>query len=156
MSDLNDMIDSALDAARPDRYHPGDADWFAAIIDIVAAEIPDDDARRKVARDIVVRREAEATKRTNKVLREIVATSQLPLDWMDLQRWPLGVGEERVALGACMADDFREFANIERRRAANEFATRNESCEGAVFMADLIEDKGVTFAADLPTPAVES
>lgn len=149
MTDLNDRIDQALDAGRPDRYQPGDEGWLDPIIDAIAADIPDAEARRRVARDIVVRREAEATKRTNRVLREVVATGQLPLDWMDIQRWPLGVGEFRVALGACMADDFRDFANIERRRAANEFATRNESCEGAIFLADLIDDKGVVFASDL-------
>lgn len=149
MTDLNETIDDRLNLARPDRYEPGDESWLQSIIDDIANEIPSYDARQRVARDIVIRREAEATKRTNRVLRDVIRSGQLPFDWFDIRRWPLGVGDQRVALGACTSDDFREFANIERRRAANDFATRNESCEGAEFLAELIDDKGVTFADEL-------
>lgn len=152
LEQINDM----LDLCRPDRYEQGEYGWLDPVIADIAALIPPADAQLRAARDIVVRKEGDATKRTNRLLREVVSTGQVPLDWMDLLSSPLAVGDERVALRACTPDDFRRFAAKERRAAANEFASRNDSCEGALFLADLIEDKGLTFAADIPTPAVES
>lgn len=149
MSEINDTIDARLDEARPNRYRPEQDEWLTAIIDDVAVTISIEEAQKRVARDLVVRREAEATKRTNRVLRDIFKTGNLPLDWLDMQRCPLSINGERVALGACTPDDFREFANIERRRAAKEHATRNESCDGARFLADMIEKNGARRASDL-------
>lgn len=153
MTGLNDTIDARLAELRPDRYQPGDADWLDPIVHEIAGQIPADDARLRVARDVVTRREAEAMKRTNRVLRHIVQTGQFPIDWLDMQRWPLGCGEWRVTLGACMALDLREFAHVERRRAAADFAARNESCQGAERLAQMIDDGDVLFVADLTAPA---
>lgn len=146
----NELIDERLDALRPDRYQPGEgADWLAPIIEEVASTYTADEARIRIAADVVMQRETVAMKRTNRVLRDMLKSGQFPIDWMDIHRWPLGCGEWRVALGSCRTVDLREFATVERRRAAKDFATRNESCEGAEWLADLVADKGLLVVDDL-------
>lgn len=89
------------------------------------------------------------TKSANKLLREIHATQQFPLDWMDAQCLPIAVGKERVALRAVTSADLRQFANDERRTAANDFSTRNATCEAAEWIADLMDSNGYRFGADI-------
>lgn len=145
-----EQITTLLDRIRPDRYDPADHTWQAPVIAAVAGDITIEEARQIAAGRLVSNAEATATRRTNKLLRQIIETGALPLDWMDCLSWPLAIDDnERVALRAANADDLRRFANRERRAAANDFAARNESCEGALRLADLMAECGATVAADV-------
>lgn len=151
-------IDQLLRDRRPDRYHPnveGDTEWLDNIAEEVAPLIPDAKVREVFARKLVGQREGQATRSTNAFIREIEKSGQPPLDWFDYANDPISVitrefsggrevvTEERVALRATTSRDFRLFAIEERRRAANEFATRNSTCEAAEWIADQIDLAGV-------------
>lgn len=147
---VRDQIPTLLDHHRPDRYDPTDKSWQEPVVDMVASEIDELEARQLAAERIVSLAEAAATRRTNKLLREISQEGAYPLDWLTAHAWPLAVGEsERVALRAATAADYRRFAQRERRAAANDFAARNDACEGAEKMADLLDEHSVGCTADL-------
>ena len=149
MEDLNVYIDRRLNDLRPDRYDPTVHDWQEPIVNEIAALIPPG-AAQQIAADAKVRaREAQATRAVSSLLREIGRTGAAPLGWMDLERRPLALEKERIALGEATPADFREWARIERRRAATDFTTRNESCEGAETIADLIDNVGGRTIHDL-------
>lgn len=152
-----EMIPELLDRHRPDRYDPNDHSWQDPVIYLVAAEITSTEARQIAAARLVSTAEATATRRTNQMLREVLASGEWPLAWMDALSWPLAVDDhERVALRAATVDDFERFANRERRAAANDFASRNASCEGALHIADLMRENGSRVAADLIPEQVAS
>lgn len=152
-----EMIPALLDAARPDRYDPTDKTWMSPVVDMVADCILIEEARSIAAVRLVSVAEATATKGTNRLLREIAETGAWPLDWFDAMRWPLAVeAGERVALRAASAEDFRKFAARERRAASLDFTSRNESCEGALFVADAMEAQRVERAFDLQLPDGEA
>lgn len=139
-----------LDGYRPDRYDPEDKTWMEPVIDKVAAEIDAYEARRQAASQRVSNSEGLATRRTNQMIREAFTTGEWPLGWMDALSWPLAVnGHLRVRLGAASADDLAEFAVVERRNAAHDFAVRNETCEAAEAFAERIKSEGVTLLREL-------
>ncbi len=138
-----EQLQTLLDLHRPDRYDPTDRSWQAPIVDLVAEELTAAEARAIAADRIVSRAEAEATKRTNRLLREIASSGEWPLGWLDALSWPLAVHDgERVALRAATPDDLANFANRERRSAANDFAQRNLTCEGALLLAERMTAQG--------------
>lgn len=149
MNELNAAIDKLLADRRPDRYEEGSSEWLDDIAAEVAWLIPEDDARYRAARLTVGRREGEKTKSANKLLREIHATQQWPLDWMDCLTLPIAVGKERVALRAVTSADLRQFANDERRIAASDFSVRNATCEAAEWLADQMDANGYRFGGDI-------
>lgn len=150
MSDWNNRIDQLLAERRPDSYEvDGGDEWLDDIAEEIADDIPEAEARSRLARTEVRRREKTKLQQTNKLLREIHKTGQLPLDWLDVLNNPLGVGKIRVALRAAAPRHFREFANEERRRAASDFVTRNESCEAAAWLADQMDAQGYNFGKDI-------
>jgi hypothetical protein len=145
-----DRIREMLDKVRPDRYDPADHAWHDTVNKVIAAELTDEDARAIAARRLVRQVEGDSTKATNRLLREIHDTGQLPIGWLDAAAWPLAVSDhERVALRAASVDDLEAFAARERRAAANDFATRNDSCEGALSLAALMSSKGCKVVSDL-------
>lgn len=147
---VRDMLPTLLDQHRPDRYDPTDKAWQAPVVEALAAEIPVVEARRLAAERIVSTTEATATKRTNRMMREIFETGQWPADWLDSLDWPLAVGEhERVAVRAATPTDLRRFAERERRAAANDFASRNAACEGALAVVERLEGAGVETVGEL-------
>lgn len=122
MSDeMNQRIDAALNASRPDRYEPGDS-WINDVIADIAGEINMFEARQIAAEVIVRRREAEATKRVNRLLKQVGGPGgqyALPFDWYAYISEPVafertdargGMRRIRVALRAMTADDWRNFA----------------------------------------------
>lgn len=149
MTDRNALIDLRLNECRPDRYDEATDGWLDDIAAEVADMIADDDARFLHARSLVRRREGEKTKSANKLLRQIFEDKQFPLDWMDMANLPIAVDKERVALRAVTSADLRQFANDERRAAANDFSTRNTTCEAAEWIADLMDSNGYRFGADI-------
>lgn len=145
-----EMIPALLDAARPDRYDPSDKSWQAGVIERVAFEIPTAEARQFLAERLVSSAEASATRRTNKLLREIGETGSWPLDWLETMAWPLALDDsQRVALRAAHPDDFATFASRERRDAARDFTSRNAACEGAEFVAEYMLANGFLVASDI-------
>lgn len=145
-----EQIVTLLDRIRPDRYDPADHSWQVPVVDLVAADITIEEARQIAAARLVSNAEATATRRTNKLLREIAEGGTLPIDWLDSLDWPLAIDDnERVALRAATVEDLRKFAARERRAASLDFTARNQSCEGALALADLIEDSGAIVASGL-------
>jgi hypothetical protein len=152
-----ETIPELLDQHRPDRYDPTDHDWQAPVVALVAAELTVAEARQIAAGKLVSTAEATATRRTNRLLREVEASGTRPLDWMDAMDWPLAVSDsERVALRAATDDDLDKFAIRERRAAANDFAARNSSCEGAIALAEAMRDQDVEFVSKLEFPEVDA
>lgn len=164
---LNEEIDRLLCELRPDRYvvkgdnpelepeEVADNAWLDDVADRVKPLVSEQDVRLLYARTEVGKREGRATKRANELLRRLGRDGQLFLGWMDYADYPLAVVtrithpgeepkriEERVALRAVTSDDLRKFATEERRRAADEFATRNETCAAAEWLADEIDRTG--------------
>ena len=132
-----DKIREMLDQVRPDRYETSDRGWQSSVVDFVADNMSASDAKTIAAVKIVGTAESVATRRTNKMLREIAEGGEKPLGWLDAMRWPLATDDNRrVALGAATSADLELFANRERRAAANEFASRNLACEGALKLAE--------------------
>lgn len=145
-----EMIPALLDRCRPDRYDPADKTWQVPVIERVACEISMAEARQIAAGKLVSVAEATATKRTNRLLREIADCGSWPLDWFEAMAWPLALDEnERVSLRAAGSDDFTRFANRERRAASLDFTSRNATCEGALFIADYMAEHGIEVAADI-------
>lgn len=148
-----DRISELLDQYRPDRYDPADKSWQEPVRQMVAAEMDINEALAIAAARLVSTADATATKQTNKMLREIAETGEWPLDWMCCLAWPLAIDEnERVAIRAATSDDFRRFANRERRAASLDFVSRNQSCEGALEVAGRMEAQQVRFGRQLSRP----
>lgn len=150
MTNYHAEIDQLLNERRPDRYEvDGGDEW----LDMIAAEIegliPEAEARAIAARQFVRRRETEKLKAANRIIREIGITRQLPMDWLDTVHLPMSVGKERVSLRAAVPDDFRRFATEERRRAASDFTSRNQTCEAAEFIADHMDSIGARSGREL-------
>lgn len=145
-----EQIQSLLDAHRPDRYDPADHDWRRPVVGLIAAEITVEEAKLVAAERLVSNAEATATKRTNRMLREIADSGNWPLDWLGAMDWPLAVDDNlRVALRAATVDDLKHFAERERRAAANDFAARNAACEGALAVAEAMGQQGVLVASEV-------
>ncbi len=144
MTDLAGRIDELLAERRPDRYQTvsGD-DWLDQIAAEVKSMVPAAQAQYRSARMIVGQREGIKTRRTNKLLRDIFKSGELPLDWLQTLTLPLAVGKERVAIRACTPDDFERFAVEERRSAARDFSVRHETCEAAEWIAKQMVAAGI-------------
>lgn len=147
---LSSRIDELLAERRPDRYEVNGGDeWLDHIADEVAHLIPAGEAQFRTARQTVQNREAGKIQKTNKLLRDIYVSGQMPLDWLDTLSLPVAVGKERVALRAMTPKDFRHFASDERRAAASDFTTRNQTCEAAEWIADQMDGGGFAYGRDL-------
>lgn len=144
------QIDKLLAEMRPDRYvKDGGDEWLDEVSDAVASLIPDAEAREIAASQAVRRREGALTKSTNRLLREIYEAGQPPLDWLETLHLPLATGKERVALRAVTENDFLVFARDERRAAANDFASRNETCQAAEWLAVQMKSQGATYFREM-------
>lgn len=167
MTDLRALINERLDAIRPDRYTIGgiteDGESETAFITAVAADIesliPEAEAKKRLAQTLVNAEESKATRRANDFFKEYVRTGQPPMFWVEDGSWPVSITSdhpdnktkritERVTLRALTADDALAFAHEERRRAAKDFASRNESCEGAEMAAEATKAAGKTLIWD--------
>lgn len=150
MTDLNEWIKTLLAQQRPDRYEPGINDeWLDRVADQVAAKIDPAQAVRREASLVVHNLEGQATQSTNRLLRDIYNGKTLRLDWSESFHTPLAVGKSRVALRACTPEDFETFANTERRDAATEFATRNQTCEAAEWLREMMINRGWHFGREI-------
>jgi hypothetical protein len=145
------------------------SEWLDVIAHDIEAELTSGELRHELLSNIrrqVGTREGNALRTVNDLLRKYDRTGQWPLFPIDepamnghLLNLPLGVVSrsqhprervkvlsEHVAFRAVTSDDLRKFAQEERRRAANDFTSRNQSCAGAETLADKMDDAGaVTF-----------
>lgn len=150
MTELVGRVDELLAERRPDRYETVSGDeWLDQIAAEVQDLVPIAQAQYRSARMVVGQREGNKTRRTNKLLREIYRSGQLPLDWLQTLNLPLAVGKERVAIRACVPKDFESFAVEERRTAARDFTVRHETCEAAEWIATQMVAAGISYGRQL-------
>lgn len=150
----NAEIDALLDRARPDRYDVDDHAWRDPVVAAIATRIPPRQAAQVAAERLVADREGRATRSANELLRRVGKERQWPLPDMadDLADRPISVGSERVCLRAATSLDLRTWAIDERRDAAQEFAARSMACDGAEWLADEMDAKGLGQFADAYAP----
>lgn len=163
---------AVMDEERPDRYVVQDTtedaledveadsegvEWMDRAAERVADLVPESQLRRtRIARQKIGRIETANLRRGNKHLRDLAETGQLSLECIPELSYPISVTHrvveqgkrprvrvERVRLGAAMSTDLRLFAQHELRQAAEDFATRQRTCEAAVWLADELDSKGL-------------
>lgn len=137
-------IDLILMADRPDRYERIDASWMDNAIDARRQQLSADEARTRAAMADVKAREKVHVRNGNRMLRHYSDAGVRPLDWMELARLPITIGNWRVCLEDCTADDFRQFDHDERPRAESDYEARIAACDGALGLAELIEKSGAS------------
>lgn len=162
---VNAQIDEMLRLHRPDRYTTNDEDdaaWLDEVAEDVEGLIPEAEVRSRFARTLVRQREGQATRWANQELRKIWSSldgdGQLPMEfWVKNVSAPIAIVQkvifpgkkpevlrQRVALRAATPEDLRMFAAEERRRAAQDFAAREAACSGAEWVADEMEQAGLS------------
>ena len=160
---LTHQIDTWLAEERPERYGADDKDWMDPVIDKAAVEITQytsvTEAVRELARRRVHQREGQATRRTNRVLRDIGQTGQLPLGWgeggqwkeflFDILRLPISVARERIRFGAATGEDWMAWELESARESDKRSAAEAASRDGARLLRDLMSAQGVRATEDL-------
>ena len=160
---LSHQIDTWLNEARPERYSADEKDWIDPVIDKAAEDIHQyksvADAVRELARRRVYVREAQATRRANRILRDIGKTGQLPLGWgedpdwktflFDIIRAPISVARQRIRLGAATDEDWKEWELESARESDKRAIAESASREGARLLRDLMRTQGVRTTEDL-------
>lgn len=146
LSTFKAHVDVRLRQHRPDRYEPG-ADWLESLAADLADEVPIAEARRYAAREVVLAREREATKKVNRFLLRMEGT--LPLGWFGYADEPVAfeVMENdpetgtpvsrrvRVALRAMRPEDWHRFATEGRIAAQHRFDAEMRVYETADLIA---------------------
>jgi len=117
------QIDRRLDEIRPGRIGASDRAWRERVYGWARNHIPDETTIvKRFAEAEVDRREAQATKRANKVLRAWLH-GQAPLSWEILGPLPIRVGNVRVRLDHATPEDVDDAA---RELARQGLATYQE------------------------------
>lgn len=158
--ELNQLIDEALNAARPDRYFTRDRSWMDGVVEMVAEELERrprelaDDARKRVHQ-----RDGVATQSANRVLRNIAQAGTLLPGWGLGESWeriradylslPLSIGGERVRLGAASPDDLGLWRQVRERDAEKRMDAERETWEGADLLIKWVREQGVQRVEDL-------
>lgn len=160
---VSHLIDGWLSHARPERYDAGDKDWMDSVVKQARREMLrvrtaeqalDDAAQRRV-----YQRESLATRRTNKILRDIDDTGQLPLGWGDGDAWrvmlfdilhmPLSIARNRVRFGAASAADLVSWELESAREQDKRNKAEASSRSGARFLAEMATRQNVRRVEDL-------
>lgn len=149
---INRRIDGELRTSRPDRYEPGDK-FLDEVIERIADEVPATIACQMLARDLVGRREGEATRRVNRFLKGLAGAGAngqyaLPVDWSVYVDEPVAIsvpqvedGEttgyrrERVTLRAVKTQDWLNFARAGRADAQHRFDAEMSMYDAAEWCA---------------------
>ena len=108
----NRWIIEQLNRHRPDREaQKGDREWQEPIIDELVDRINEEppDQQDIEIRDLFRRQirqvDGSQQRRANKYIKKAVVEGQPPLGWFELERMPVAVGEERVAVGSLSIGD---------------------------------------------------
>lgn len=142
MLELRHEVEALLGLDRPDRYEAGDTGWMDRAMDYAASRVPASTARAVYAETFVKGVESNQLRASNKLLREVFRSKEFPFDWIEQFRTPVSVGKDRVTLAAATPRDLDAFATEERRRAARDFTSRNETCEAAEWLAEQMQAQG--------------
>lgn len=158
--ELNEIIDDALNAARPDRYFTRDRSWMDGVIQLAAEELerrPSEAA--DAARKLVHGREGQATQSANRVLRKIAQEGTLLPGWGVGETWeriradylslPLSIGGERVRLGAASPNDLKLWRQVRERDSEKRMGAEHETWKGADLLIEWVEQQGVQRVEDL-------
>lgn len=137
-----------LNKSRPDKTKNDDHTWWEPIILRYRDSIPIEDAQDEVMRRRIAALERKATRRTNKLMREINETGQYPLHLMDAENWPLSVGDERVALRAVTEWDLAISEREERESTTADFASRMSGVGGRAKLRNMLIESGSSNVAD--------
>lgn len=155
---FNEHADRWLREHRPDRYDPSNAEWLDTGAEALGTLLPEAEVRAVAARELIGRRETQATRRANKIIREYADDSQMQMQhWWDTENEPLAIKRtisddegtqhtinERVTLRAVTSNDLRAFAHNERERAEKDHKVRLRTCDGAELLASDLERSGQT------------
>jgi hypothetical protein len=130
-------IDERLNEARPARSGPKDRNWMeeAGVLGWARNHLPYEQyAVRNFAEAIVIKREALANRRANRLVRRY-ALGQAPLFWGDLGPLPFTIDEERlrVRFDAATPSDFDNHAAHIRESATSRL-------EAELLVAAALED----------------
>lgn len=145
--DLNPIVDGLLRSSRPDRYEPG-ADWLDEVASKIENKIPEFEAKRLAARQIVGQREGRATRAVNKFLKSLLTNGggfALTSAWAPYADEPVafieGSGDSdkghriRVAFRAMTASDWKQFALHGRVEAQHRFDAEMAMYDAADWLA---------------------
>ena len=142
-------IRQLLDQHRPERYESTDKSWMEPVVEIVAQSLSAQEARFIAADHKVHSEEATATRPVKRILRDF-ANGVARLEWLDVMHWPVAIdGKTRVQVGKMTADDWRAWANQERRQAMDDMAARHAACEGAERVAEMMLASGAATTGDI-------
>ena len=164
--DLNELIDLWLSDDRPDRYQASEKEWMDVVVERATKALqgrPDKDGViQDIARRRVYQREGQATRRANKVLRDIGDTGQLPLGWDDEELWremlyeklrlPLSIEQQRVRLGAASPADLESWKTTNKREEEKRNAAQEAARQGADLLARWVREQHVLRVEDLRAP----
>lgn len=159
---LNNYLDMQLKLHHPDRAEVNDP-VYAEIAASVPADMIDGMVRKVLVRDRLTTRIEASKRNAKKILSDFAETGQLALDWWETAHYLLPVttyiedpdtGEmqkrnERVRIGAATPDDFRAYAEEERKALAKDVEARNRNIDGATQLANEISGAGVVNYGDL-------
>lgn len=165
--ELNQLIDEWLSNDRPERYDSGDKEWMDNVVAKTIESLnnrPDhEEVISDAARRRVYQREGQATKRANKVLRNIAETGALPIGWGEGGEWkaflvdvlspPLSIGRQRVRLGAASPSELEQWVLENVREEDKRRTAQASSREGARLVADWERAQGVQRFEDLRPPS---
>lgn len=148
-------IDRRLDELRPPRADTGDRTWREPVYGWARNHLPDEtNVVRKFAKDEVDRRETEATKSGNKIVREWMKGWR-PLHWHDLGPKPIKVTETlRVRSDAATPDDFDDAAQLiitAGKRTFDEVMLLGEGMHDIARLARRAGHAYVALLGDLPS-----
>lgn len=166
--ELSHLIDRWLSDVRPERYHSERKGWMDGVVDKVAASLRDRDDRDQViyeaARRRVYTREGQATRRANKVLRDIAKKGALPLGWGDGDEWrevlapilslPLSLPEKkRVRFGSASDRDLEQWMFERIRQEDKRRLAEAEAREGARLLIEWLRSQDVNKIENLKNEA---
>lgn len=161
--ELNVKIDRWLAQVRPDRYVAGDNEWLKPVVTKATAEFHRLQTIEEIVSAAVLTRvrgrEGQATRKTNKILRDISETGALPLGWGDGENWkimligtlslPMSISDNRVRFGAATADDLTHW-ELERGREMDAVMVASAAARrGARTIADWLQAQGARRVEDL-------
>jgi len=125
--------------------------WMEEVIEMVVDIVPQDEVRQLYAERMVRSREGHKTQNGNRLIRKLADSGQHVLGWLECRRIPVAIvtretlwggnvriSDQRVALEALNKNDLERFEIHERRRASKDFSTRNDTCDAAQKIREML------------------
>lgn len=136
-------IDKRLDARRPERVSVTERDWRQPVYAWARNHMPDEtNLVRRIAEREVDRRESEATKRGNNLIRDYMH-GRAPLSWQLVGPLPIKVDKLRIRLNVATAAEVEDAARELRAAGKQVFDEVNLLCDGLLLLAREARERGV-------------